>query len=86
VKELEDFNMTVDVHDSWASKEEVMHEYGIELTESLENGKYDAVILAVDHSETKNMGIDAIRGLCKQEHIVYDVKHVLHHSEADIRL
>ncbi|MEZ8353633.1 Vi polysaccharide biosynthesis UDP-N-acetylglucosamine C-6 dehydrogenase TviB [Vibrio splendidus] len=86
VKELEDFNMSVDVHDTWASKEEVMHEYGIELTDTLENGKYDAVILAVDHSETKNMGINAIRSLCKQEHIVYDVKHVLHHTEADIRL
>lgn len=86
VKELEDFNMSVDVHDTWASKEEVMHEYGIELTDRLENGKYDAVILAVDHSETKNMGINAIRSLCKQEHVVYDVKHVLHHTEADIRL
>lgn len=86
VRELNDFNMSVDVYDNWASKEEVMHEYNIELTDTLERGKYDAVILAVDHSETKNMGINAIRGLCKPEHIVYDVKHVLHHSEADIRL
>ena len=86
VKELNDFNMSVDVHDTWASKDEVMHEYNIELTDTLESGKYDAVILAVDHSETKNMGINAIRDLCKSEHIVYDVKHVLHHTDADIRL
>ncbi|MFA0006062.1 Vi polysaccharide biosynthesis UDP-N-acetylglucosamine C-6 dehydrogenase TviB [Vibrio splendidus] len=86
VKELKDFNMDVDVHDSWASKEEVLHEYGIELISELHRGKYDAVILAVDHSETKDMGIEAIRALCKIEHVVYDVKHVLSHTEADIRL
>ncbi|NOH65218.1 Vi polysaccharide biosynthesis UDP-N-acetylglucosamine C-6 dehydrogenase TviB [Vibrio rotiferianus] len=86
VKELRDFNMSVDVHDTWASKEEVKHEYGIELTDTLESGKYDAVVLAVDHSETKEMGIDVIRSLCKPNHVVYDVKHVFHHTEADIRL
>ena len=86
VKELKEFNMSIDVHDTWASKEEVLQEYDIELIDTLESGKYDAVILAVDHSETKNMGIDTIRNLCKPEHVVYDVKHVLHHTEADIRL
>lgn len=86
VNELKEFNMNVDVHDSWASKEEVKHEYNIDLIDKLEVGAYDAVILAVDHSETKQMGIDAIRALCKPEHVVYDVKHVLHHTEADIRL
>lgn len=86
VNELEDFNMSVDIHDSWASKVEVEHEYGIQLIDELEQGKYDAVVLAVDHSETKAMGIDAIRALCKKEHVVYDVKHILHHTEADLRL
>ena len=86
VKELIDFNMAVDVYDSWASKEEVKHEYGIDLINTLEDGKYDAVILAVDHSETKNMGINKIRSLCKSSHVVYDVKHVLPIDEADIRL
>ena len=86
VKELQDFNMSIDIHDAWASKEEVKHEYGIELIDELEQSKYDAVVLAVDHSETKEMGIKAIRALCKSEHVVYDVKHVLHHADADIRL
>lgn len=86
VKELQDFNMSVDVYDSWASKEEVLHEYGIELINELKEGHYDGVVLAVDHSETKAMGVEALRRLGKDSHVLYDVKHVLSVGEADIRL
>lgn len=86
VKELQDFNMSVDIYDSWASKEEVRHEYGVELIDELKEGHYDAIVLAVDHSETKAMGVEALRRLGKENHILYDVKHVLSVGEADIRL
>ncbi|WMN55617.1 Vi polysaccharide biosynthesis UDP-N-acetylglucosamine C-6 dehydrogenase TviB [Vibrio fluvialis] len=85
-KELKDFNMSVDVYDNWASKEEVLSEYGIELTENLVKNTYDAIILAVDHTETKEMGSDFLRSLGKNEHVIYDVKHVLPKDQADIRL
>ncbi|EGQ7970232.1 Vi polysaccharide biosynthesis UDP-N-acetylglucosamine C-6 dehydrogenase TviB [Vibrio cholerae] len=86
VNELQDFNMSVDVYDSWASKEEVKHEYGIELIDELRDGYYDAIVLAVDHSQTKQMGVEKLRRLGKKEHVLYDVKHVLTADEADIRL
>ncbi|MDC5703114.1 Vi polysaccharide biosynthesis UDP-N-acetylglucosamine C-6 dehydrogenase TviB [Vibrio europaeus] len=86
VKELKDFNMSVDVYDKWASKEEVHNEYSIELIDELQEGAYDAIVLAVDHSETKALGAEALRKLGKLNHVLYDVKHVLDVSEADIRL
>ncbi|UGA54981.1 Vi polysaccharide biosynthesis UDP-N-acetylglucosamine C-6 dehydrogenase TviB [Vibrio sp. VB16] len=86
IHELRDFNMSVDVYDDWASKEEVKHEYGIELINELKNGQYDAIVLAVDHSEIKQMGVDKIRSLGKNAHVLYDVKHVLSLNDADIRL
>lgn len=86
VKELKDFNMSVDVYDSWASSTEVRNEYGIELIDSLEQGKYDAVVLAVDHSEFKVMGEEKLRSFGKEAHVLYDVKHVLAADESDIRL
>ncbi|MEZ9128864.1 Vi polysaccharide biosynthesis UDP-N-acetylglucosamine C-6 dehydrogenase TviB [Vibrio splendidus] len=86
VKELKDFNMSVDVYDSWASSKEVRDEYGIELIDSLEQGKYDAVVLAVDHSEFKAMGEQKLRSFGKEVHVLYDVKHVLAADESDIRL
>ncbi|USD60288.1 Vi polysaccharide biosynthesis UDP-N-acetylglucosamine C-6 dehydrogenase TviB [Vibrio sp. SCSIO 43140] len=86
VNELKDFNMLVDVYDSWADKEEVQEEYGIELISEIVDTDYDGVILAVDHSEIKELGIEKIRSLCKENHVVYDVKHILGVHDADIRL
>ena len=86
IKELKEFNMSVDVYDSWAAKHEVQDEYGIELIDQLEPAKYDAIILAVDHTETKEMGASAIRALGKPDHVLYDVKYVLPLGESDIRL
>lgn len=86
VKELKDFNMSVDVYDSWASPEEVRFEYALDLIPELKKNHYDAIVLAVDHSETKAMGMKALRELGKENHVLYDVKHVLAPHEADIRL
>mgnify|MGYP001020624445 FL=1 len=86
INELKEFNMDVDVHVSWASREEVLKEYGIDLVEQPKQGHYDAIILAVDHTETKDIGAEAIRALGKSEHVLYDVKYVLGIDESDIRL
>lgn len=86
VNELKDFNMQVDVYDSWADKKEVQDEYGIDLLNEISDTDYDGVILAVDHSEIKELGIEKIRSLCKEKHVVYDVKHILGVHDADIRL
>ncbi|MFY3632849.1 Vi polysaccharide biosynthesis UDP-N-acetylglucosamine C-6 dehydrogenase TviB, partial [Achromobacter xylosoxidans] len=52
----------------------------------LEQGKYDAVILAVAHHQFKDMGAEGIRKLGKPEHILYDLKYVLSPAESDLRL
>lgn len=54
--------------------------------QTLENGQYDAVILAVAHEQFKAMGVDAIRALGKVNHVLYDLKYVLSQSESDLRL
>jgi len=86
VKELKAFNTHVDVFDSWADAVEVQHEYGIQLTKTLNDGSYDAIVLAVDHSEFKDWGESKIRKLGKENHVLYDVKHVLEVGQSDLRL
>jgi UDP-N-acetyl-D-galactosamine dehydrogenase len=86
VNELKDFNMSVDVYDGWAEPAEVEHEYGLSLIDSLIENQYDGIVLAVDHSEFKNMGAKAIRKLGKEKHVLYDVKHVFGPTDSDIRL
>ena len=86
IKELQSFNINVDVYDSWANPAEVEHEYGITLLNELKNDYYDGIVLAVDHSELKEMGIKKVRALGKCNHVVYDVKYVFASNEADLRL
>ncbi|XDZ69480.1 Vi polysaccharide biosynthesis UDP-N-acetylglucosamine C-6 dehydrogenase TviB [Alphaproteobacteria bacterium LSUCC0226] len=86
VKELIAFNAQVDVYDSWASAKEVEQEYGIKLANKLVDGTYDAIVLAVDHSEFKSWGEFKIRKLGKENHVLYDVKHVLEVGQSDLRL
>ena len=50
VNELKSFSVSVDVHDPYASSEEVMDEYGFELVEAIK-GPYEAVVVAVNHDE-----------------------------------
>lgn len=86
IKELQSFNVNVDVYDNWANKEEVLDHYDIELIDDLQKNYYDGIVIAVDHSEYKKLGIDYIRSLLKTNSVVYDVKHVFAESETDIRL
>lgn len=86
VNELTEYNIVADVYDPWVDTQEAQHEYGITPIASLEQGQYDAVILAVAHEQFKAMGATDIRALAKPEHILYDLKYVLEQSESDIRL
>ena len=86
IRELQSFNINIDVYDHWADKQEVAEHYGIELIDELQQDYYDGVVVAVDHSDYKKMGIEAIRALAKTNHVVYDVKHVFKEEETDIRL
>lgn len=86
IDELKSFNMQVDVYDDWADADEVKHEYGVELTATLDKGVYDAIVLAVDHQEFKLWGEEKIRALGKKNHVLYDVKYVLPIGCSDLRL
>ena len=86
VKELAEYGIQVDVFDPWVKPEEVQREYGITPIAELEQGAYDAVVLAVGHDQIKQMGASKIRALGKPEHILYDLKYLLTAAESDLRL
>ena len=86
VKELCDYNICADVYDPWIDVAEAQHEYGITPVATLEQGAYDAVLLAVAHDQFKAMGAEGISALGKPEHVLYDLKYVLPRNAADLRL
>jgi UDP-N-acetyl-D-glucosamine/UDP-N-acetyl-D-galactosamine dehydrogenase len=83
-RELLTYHTNVDVYDPWANPEEVMHEYDIISTKSLdENKKYDAVILAVAHKTFESIDILQLK---KDNAVIYDVKATLSKDMVDGRL
>ena len=74
VNELKSFQVTVDLIDPHASSDEMMHEYGVGLIDN-PSGDYDAIIVAVNHKEYKNMTEHQFKGLLKDGKGVFvDVK------------
>lgn len=51
IRELKEYDTNVTIYDPWANKEEVKHEYGLDILTEIPKGKFDAVVLAVKHKE-----------------------------------
>lgn len=50
--ELVQFGLLVDIYDPWADRDEVKHEYGVEVLSELDKSiKYDAIVVTVAHDE-----------------------------------
>ncbi|MCX8523526.1 nucleotide sugar dehydrogenase [Chryseobacterium formosus] len=82
--ELKDYGVNVDIYDPWASKDEVKHEYGIDLLDLLIEGKkYDSIIIAVAHDEFLKMDLNTIK---KDNSVVFDTKACLDRSLVNARL
>jgi UDP-N-acetyl-D-galactosamine dehydrogenase len=86
VRELEGYNVLVDVHDPWVEPDNAKDEYGIDLVVDPEQGVYDAVIIAVGHDRFSRLGAEGLRALCKPDGILYDVKYLLPADAVDGRL
>lgn len=86
VKELELFNIKVDVYDPWINLDLAQHEYGINCTAAPAVGCYDAIIVAVAHKKFVELGGAGIRAFGKTKHVLYDLKYILSVDESDIRL
>jgi UDP-N-acetyl-D-galactosamine dehydrogenase len=86
VSELRRYNAKVDVHDPWVDAAEAKREYGLSLLSEMEQGWYDAIVMAVGHCDFAKMGAEGIRKLGKPHAVVYDVKCVLPKHAVDARL
>ena len=86
IAELQDYGVTVHVHDPWADPEQARTIYGLDLVEVPKQGRYDAVVLAVAHDEFAKGDPEKISALCASPSVIYDLKHILPKSAVDLRL
>ena len=86
INEFKTYGAQVDVYDPWVDPKETEHEYGITPINNLIENQYDAILLAVKHDQFTHMGVDAIRALGKENHVLYDIKYLLPANQVDGRL
>jgi UDP-N-acetyl-D-galactosamine dehydrogenase len=77
VRTLKDFVSEVVTYDPLADGSLAKHEYGIELTNELPRGPFDALILAVKHERIAKLGEAGIKALLTPGGLIYDLKGVL---------
>ena len=83
IKEFKSFGVHVDVVDPYADSEELMHEYGFGLTETIEKG-YDAVLICVNHKEYLKLDEAYYKSILSEGGIVVDVKGILRGKIKDL--
>jgi UDP-N-acetyl-D-galactosamine dehydrogenase len=86
IRELQRQGARVDVYDPWANTAESAHEYGLRPVRTLRKRHYDVAVIAVAHREFRALGARGVRALCRQSHVLYDIKHVFPASAVDGRL
>jgi UDP-N-acetyl-D-galactosamine dehydrogenase len=83
IKELQQFNVNVDVYDPHADKHEVSEEYGITLIHKI-NKTYCGIILAVAHNEFLGLDLNQLKE--SNSSIIFDTKAFLDRDKVDSRL
>ena len=86
VSSLKSLNTNVSIYDPWVDLKRAKKEYNLDLLETIENKKYDAIILAVAHKDFQKLSLSKIKSLGKEKHIIYDIKHLFRREEVDGRL
>jgi UDP-N-acetyl-D-galactosamine dehydrogenase len=83
INALKNYGANVTIYDPWANPAEVEHEYNTTLTNTKPANKYDAIILAVAHTEFAKLDLAAF---AKANSVVYDVKGFLDGEIVDGKL
>ena len=86
VTEIASFVGKVDIYDPQADAEEARHEYGLEISNQLPKGPYDAVVLAVKHDSIVKLCAEGFGPLLRKGGVVYDIKGLVPPGESHARL
>ena len=71
---LENYGLDIDIHDPYASREDILLEYGQEgLSEIPKNAEYDGIIISVAHDSYSKIDISFLNHLSKNNAVFFDV-------------
>lgn len=77
----------VDIYDPVVDLDSAMHEYSVDILDSLPDGKkYGLILISVAHDEFREIGMDSIRSYGSKNCVIFDVKGVFPRDEVDASL
>ena len=85
IRELSTYGCEIEVFDPWVDRNPTSYPLHKD-TEAFEATKYNAVVLTVAHDEFRSLGIEFIRKIVTENHVIFDVKSILHEEYVDGRL
>ena len=86
VRELAALAGKVAVYDPLADPVEVRREYDIDCSNTIPQGPFEAIVLAVRHDDISRIGAERLRGMLVPGGVLYDLKQVLPIGASDARL
>ena len=84
VQELYEYKVNVDVYDPWINQKKMKTK--INLVNELKTNYYDAIVIAVGHTEFKKMGLTKIRLYAKLNNVIMDIKNLFPNEKELLRL
>jgi UDP-N-acetyl-D-galactosamine dehydrogenase len=84
--ELKKFGCDLDIQDPYVDRNEIKKIYGIYPKLKLSQNLYDAVLIAVAHDEFRKIGLANIKGICKTNHVIFDLKNLFKTDQVDLKL
>jgi len=86
VRELDDYAAEVILYDPLAGADEVKQAYGLAISNELPEGPFDAVVLAVPHTEILELGAARVEELLSDGGLLYDLKSTLPPRSGRVRI
>lgn len=83
INELTSYMVKVEVVDPYASAEEVMHEYNLQMTPEA-GTDYDAIIVAVNHKQYVDLSEDYFKKISSRDGILVDIKGIYRNKINDL--
>ena len=75
-KELIKRNINVDIYDPWVDNTDCKKFINTSPIKKIKKNMYDGVLILVKHNDFKKMKLNTIKGFCKKNHVIYDLKNI----------
>lgn len=92
IEGLRQFSVLPEVYDPYVApdqREEIQKQYMVDTiswVDSVAEGRYAGVVVAVAHDEFRLMGINKIRKFCQSGGLIMDIKYLFAESDVDLRI